>query len=541
VGDNGTSDCFNNSSYSNGAIHSLGHNLVENNVNCTLAASDLTHMDPRLKPLANNGGATQTMALGAGSPALDNGSNALVPGGVTTDQRGTGFARILDASDLNTTDEVDIGALEQHPSVEDVADQTINEDGSLSLSFNLGDADLGFDSVTAVSANTTLVPNNAANISLSGSGSSRTLTVNPVANRFGSTTISLTVSDTVAGTAQAMTDTFVLTVTPIADTPSVTNAATSEDTQTSSGLVVSRNPADGAEVTHFKITNITNGALFKSDGTTQITNNSFITFAEAHAGLKFTPAANLFGPSIPFSFDVQASTSNANAGLGGNVVTASITVAPVADTPSVTNAQTAINTQTTSGLVVSRNPADGAEVTHFKITNIMNGTLFQHDGTTPINTNDFITVAQGNAGLRFTPAIGFAGMAHITVRASTAADDSGLGGSPVTADITVGSPTAVTLASFTARQDAAERVIVRWRTAADARILGFNLWRRVRGSASFERLNRKLIPARRSTNDGHSYTYIDRRAESRRAYVYKLQIVNLAAAAVWAPAVVVRP
>jgi hypothetical protein len=60
---------------------------------------------PGLGPLANNGGPTQTMALTAGSPAIDAGDNALVPAGVTTDQRGAGFARIVAAN-------VDIGAFE---------------------------------------------------------------------------------------------------------------------------------------------------------------------------------------------------------------------------------------------------------------------------------------------------------------------------------------------------------------------------------------------------------------------------------------------
>ena len=51
-----------------------------------------------------------------------------------------------------------------------------------------------------------------------------------------------------------MSDTLLLTVTPAADTPAVTSASTSEDTVTTSGLVLSRNAVDGAEVTHFKIT-----------------------------------------------------------------------------------------------------------------------------------------------------------------------------------------------------------------------------------------------------------------------------------------------
>ncbi len=231
--------------------------------------------------------------------------------------------------------------------------------------------------------------------------------------------------------------TVTITVNPVADTPSVTNSTTNEDIQTTSGLVVSRNAADGTEVTHFKITAITNGTLFLNDGTTPISNNAFITFAQANAGLKFTPAANLFSPTTTFSFQVQASISNADAGLGGGVVTATITVDPVADTPSVTNATTVHGAQTTSGLVVSRNAVDGAEVTHFKITNVTNGALFQNNGTTPIADNTFITFAQANAGLRFTPNIGFIGTATFQIQASVSNVDAGLGGGVITANIVV--------------------------------------------------------------------------------------------------------
>lgn len=54
-------------------------------------ASDTIQADPRLAPLANNGGPTPTHALMADSPAIDRGSN---PKAREFDQRGPGFPRV---------------------------------------------------------------------------------------------------------------------------------------------------------------------------------------------------------------------------------------------------------------------------------------------------------------------------------------------------------------------------------------------------------------------------------------------------------------
>ena len=113
------------------------------------------------------------------------------------------------------------------------------------------------------------------------------------------------------------------------------------------------------------------------------------------------------------------------------------TIIGVAQTPSVTNAATVHGAQTTSGLVITPNPGDGAEVTYYKITNILNGTLFQNDGATPIAAGSFITAAQGGAGLKFTPALGFVGNATFDIQASVSNADGGLGGSVITATIIV--------------------------------------------------------------------------------------------------------
>jgi hypothetical protein len=59
-----------------------------------------------LGTIADNGGPTRTHAIVPGSPALNAGNNALIPVGLTTDQRG--YPRILDGT-------VDIGAVEFTP------------------------------------------------------------------------------------------------------------------------------------------------------------------------------------------------------------------------------------------------------------------------------------------------------------------------------------------------------------------------------------------------------------------------------------------
>ncbi len=89
---------------------------------------NIVGVDPLLGQLADNGGPTQTMALLAGSPAIDNGDNTLVPIDpstglpVTTDQRG--FTRVVNGS-------VDIGAFEDQLVVTTPADAQATTAGSV--------------------------------------------------------------------------------------------------------------------------------------------------------------------------------------------------------------------------------------------------------------------------------------------------------------------------------------------------------------------------------------------------------------------------
>src|SRR5205085_607025 len=140
----------------------------------------------------------------------------------------------------------------------------------------------------------------------------------------------------------------------------------------------------------FKITNIQHGTLYLNDGTTAVSSGDFLAYADAQMGRASSTDTEYIGKA---TVNIQASTSNADAGLGGSTASASISVAGVADTPSVTGASTNEDTQSTSRLVICRNAADGTEVTHFKITNIQHGTLYLNDGTTAVSNGDFLAYA----------------------------------------------------------------------------------------------------------------------------------------------------
>ena len=119
--------------------------------------------------------------------------------------------------------------------------------------------------------------------------------------------------------------------------PTLTATTTNEDTQSTSGLIITANTADGGFTTHYKITGILNGTLFKNNGTTAITSGSYITKAEGLAGLKFTPAANLNTANTPagFIFSAQAAVGTSAGDERGTSVPVTITVNAVNDAPTV--------------------------------------------------------------------------------------------------------------------------------------------------------------------------------------------------------------
>ena len=125
-----------------------------------------------------------------------------------------------------------VGAVNDAPTITAITNQTTTEDvATPALPFTIGDAETPAASltVTASSSDKTLVPD--ANVVVSGSDISRSVTVTPASNQTGTTTITLTVSDG----AQSTSTTFVVTVTGANDPPtiaSISDQTTAESTAT---------------------------------------------------------------------------------------------------------------------------------------------------------------------------------------------------------------------------------------------------------------------------------------------------------------------
>ncbi len=139
-------------------------------------------------------------------------------------------------------------------------------------------------------------------------------------------------------------------------------------------------------------------ASYKPDtGVWRITGN-LAEVNSALAAVNYQPSPN-FDQNSFITIQISDGLENSTISHTGTII---LDADPRADTPDVTNVST--DAGSPSGVIyITPSALDGAEVTHFQIVNITNGTLELPDGT-QINNGDFISVADGTAGVHFIPA-----------------------------------------------------------------------------------------------------------------------------------------
>jgi len=132
------------------------------------------------------------------------------------------------------------------PTISSISDKTTNEDTVTSaIPFTITDANNDIQSVTAISNNQTIVPNNR--ITLGGTGSNRTITINPAANQWTYRANPETINDPVVITIIVRdryfttVRTFNLTVNEVNDPPTISSVptkSTNEDTPKTVDLTI---------------------------------------------------------------------------------------------------------------------------------------------------------------------------------------------------------------------------------------------------------------------------------------------------------------
>ena len=286
------------------------------------------------------------------------------------------------------------------PAISNIPDQTTSEDAATSsIAFVVGDAETAAGSliVSGTSSNPGLVPN--ANIVFGGSGSNRTVSLTPAPNQNGTATITVSVSD---GSLTAS-DTFILNVNAVNDTPTLDPIANRSVAQDSGSQTVSLTGISSGAPNESQTLSVTavssNPALIPNPSVTYISPDSTGT-------LTFTPVAN--------ATDTTTITVTVNDGQAqNNTLSSSFTVTVTNSAPSISNIpdQTTSEDAATSPIAFVVGDAETAAGSL-----IVSGTS-SNPGLVP-NANIVFGGSGSNRTVSLTPAPNQNGTATITVSVS---------------------------------------------------------------------------------------------------------------------------
>ena len=313
---------------------------------------------------------------------VDNGTVVIAPDGkflnfdADPDWYGTEVFTYTVKDKENATDHaevtVTVNAVNDGPIISDVPDQIIAEDGTTgALNFTVTDVDDddGGLQVTRVTGNGIVIP--LSSIVLGGSGSNRTVTITPAAdkntwNELTSTHEPVTITLTVSDGELTDTDTFTVTVTPVNDAPVPADDEASVDEDHSVVISVLGNDDDvdrdneGDALTIFGVSNVDNGS---------------VSIINSDTELRFTPDHDWFGTEI-FTYTVQDENG---ARVDAQV---EVTVNPVNDAPLISNVsnQTITEDSTTGALSFSVTDVDNVAGTLQVTATTSNGTVIPLSG-----------------------------------------------------------------------------------------------------------------------------------------------------------------
>ncbi len=249
------------------------------------------------------------------------------------------------------------------PTITAIANQATAEDTPVTASFTLADTETATGALTLARSTTNPLVAPLSGITFGGSGSSRTVIIDPAANASGSSTVTVTVTD--AGGLSASRS-FTVTVNPVNDPPAIQaagNQITNQDTPLAVGLNVSDIDTAAANV-----------SATPTSGNPARIPASKITFSGSGAAtqMTLTPVAGASGSALI--------TLTANDGaLDSQPVSFTLTVNAAATGPTdIQFSSLAVNeqspTNTVVGTLTASDPDDGGNVT-FSLTDSAGGSF----------------------------------------------------------------------------------------------------------------------------------------------------------------------
>jgi hypothetical protein len=336
----------------------------------------------------------------------------------------------------------------QPPQISDIADRAINEDGTTgTISFGVFDQETPAASLllTASSTDTGLVP--ATNIVFGGSATNRTVSVRPAPNRFGTTLITVTLSDAVGSTVS---DSFLLTVNAVNDPPTLdqpANLVLAEDAgpQTVNLAGISSGATNENQVLTVTATN-SNPALLGNV-------NVAYTSPNPAGTLSFTPAANASGSAIITVTVNDGASSNNLVSRSFTVTVNAVNDPPTLDQPANLTLPEDAPQQTINLTGIGSGAANETQVLTVTATNSNPALL----GKLSVS----YTSPNPNGTLSFTPLANASGSATITVTVNDGATVNNLVSRSVTVTVNAANnpPTLNQPANLTLPEDAPQQTV----------------------------------------------------------------------------------
>ena len=302
-----------------------------------------------------------------------------------------------------------VNAVNDAPTISAIATQTTGEGtASSAIAFTINDSDSTLSctsSMSATSSNTALIPN--ANVVFGGTAPNCTVTVTPVATGFGSSTITLTLTDN--GTpmpALTATTSFAMNVTQVNHAPvisTITAQSTNEDT-VKSGIAFTISDSDS--------TVYCNNVAGTSSNTSLIPNaNIVITGTAPNCFAAITPVANASGSAM-----ITLTLTDNGTPLPAKTATSAftLTVDAVNDAPTIsaiTNKTTDEDTAT-SAISFTIGDIDSSLTCSGSVSGTSSNT------TLVPNVNIVVTGTAPNCSAVITPALNASGSSTITLTVS---------------------------------------------------------------------------------------------------------------------------